>query len=278
VSVHRLARALVIVAGACRGTEPAPVSAPLVALAPPPVAKARVNDPAAFHRSLSDAPPKVKVGAQAWALLPQACGTVYELAIVRVDALGANTVAVIDRMQQRVDGVPAALVHPLGDTRNLRQGTLALFYTPTTPGFVGRVSHSQRGEELRVKYDWAGTTRETDVEHAEALRRGLVPLAWVRYPKAGATSLGVVVAENGEQVFVLEGSGAVATIAKSSLAPVELQARGVSLGGSVEVFHWDLGVRAGTVTREIEPGLRYEVVFPSGQPAATSFVAALWTP
>jgi hypothetical protein len=253
-------------------------SAALVPLAPPSVDGARVEESAAWQQKLPSEAPKVKVGAQAWALLPQAGGSLFELAIVRVDALGPGTVAVIDRMQQRIDGVPAALVHPTGETRNLRQGTLALFYTPTTPGFVGWVSHSQRGDELRVKYDWAGKTRETEVEHAEALRRGVAPLAWVRYPKGATTSLGLVVAADGERAFILEGSGEVTIVASTKVSPAELRARGLAIGERVDAYRWAFGVRSATVTREVESGLRYEVAFSSGQPSTTSFVAALVAP
>lgn len=282
LSFVRLAVALVLSASivACRSAEPpaATVSVPPPPLPPPTFSALSVGARAEWWRGFPEQTPRVAVAERAWAVLPQPGSALAEVAIVRVDAVGATTVAVIDRMQQRVDALPASAVHPIGKTQSLKEGTLALVYTPTTPGYVAVVSHAREGQELRVKYDWAGTTRETDVEHAEALRREVEPLAWVVYPKAMGNGLGQVVAADRDRVWILDGSGTVTPVARASVVAAGLSGRALSVGERIGAHRFSFGVEAGTVARILEPGLRYEVAFSGNRPTASLFVTSLVPP
>ncbi|MBM4358864.1 MAG: hypothetical protein FJ096_12235 [Deltaproteobacteria bacterium] len=238
----------------------------------------RAAMPPRWVSSLPRVKPTVAVGSTAWATLLQPGGELASIALVRVDALGDDTVAVVDKTRQRRDGIPAALVHPVGETRNLREGSLALFYTWTTPAWLGRVSHSVAGDELRVAYDAAGVTRETPVDHAEPVRSGIRPLAEVAYRRAGVSSMGPVVALDDERVFVLAGSGHVEIVPRKEVVPLDLQAREFAIGQTVRAYRWATGFERGTVARVVEPGLRYEVAFGPQAPPASYFIAALVLP
>lgn len=229
----------------------------------------------AWYDGLLKVTPDVKPGAPAWATLPQAGGELAELAVVRVDAISDGFVSVIDKTGQRVDGVPGALVHATGDARGLRQGSAALFYTWTTPGWLGRVSRSVRGEELRVQYDWAGTTKETAVDHAEAPRRGIAPLAFVAYPKAGITAMGQILALDASRAWLLTASGHVEVQSRAALDHVDPLAKELAVGDAVRAYRWATGLVPGSVTRVLEPGVRYEVTFGPREPATGFFVTAL---
>jgi len=225
--------------------------------------------------TLPAAKPTVVAGAEAWVTLLQAGGELAEVAVVRVDSVGDGVLSVIDKTGQRTDGVPAALAHPIGDKRNLREGTLALFYTWTTPSWIGRVSHAVNHDELRVRYDWAGTTRETPVDHAEPLRGGITPLAFVAFRMGGSTSMGQIVALDAARAWVLTGSGHVELRPRGELEALELHGKDLSVGQAVRAYRWGTGFERGTVAKVLEPGIRYEIAFGPNQPAVAHFVGAL---
>lgn len=232
----------------------------------------------AWMASLPIEPPTVAVGAKAWATLLQAGGELAEVAIVRVEAMGPQVLSVIDKVGQRIDGVPAALVHPVGDTRNLRAGTLALFYTWTTPGWIGRISDSVNGEDLRVTYDWAGTTKETAVDHAEPLRHGIAALAYVVFPKGRVSSMGQIVALDATRAWVLTGSGHVEIHARANLDSLDIKGREFTVGQAVRAHRWATGFEVGTIARVLEPGLRYEVAFGRSRLPTSYFIGELVAP
>jgi hypothetical protein len=238
----------------------------------------RSSSSPAWLASLPRVKPSVAVGSNAWATLLQPGGELASIAVVRVEALGEDSLTVVDKAQQRIEGVPAALVHPLGDPHNLRHGALALFYTWTTPGWLGRVSHAVAGDELRVTYDAAGVTRETPVDHAEPLRTGMRPLAFVAYRQSGGLAVGPVVAMDDQRVFLLAGSGHVDVAARAEVEALDLKAREWAVGQPVRAYRWATGLERGTIARVLEPGVRYEVAFGTSVPPASYFIASLVAP
>lgn len=254
----------------------------------------RLETPAPLLEVFSVAPPKARlptwmtelpktratvvVGDMAWATLPQANGELAAVAVVRIAEVSEDTVSVVDKTSKRFDAVPAGLVHALGDKRGLKANSLALFYTWTTPGWLGRVRESERGEELRVEYDWLGTTRETPVDHAEAVRIGIRPLAFVAYPRPGGKSVGRIVAQDDERAWLLAESGHVDVVPRNELEALDLRARDFEVGRRVRAYRWGTGLEPGVISKVIEPGLRYEVSFGAMAPEASYFVATLVEP
>ena len=240
----------------------------------PPMASA-ASAPPAWLAELPKTPSSLTVGSSAWATTPQPGSELVMVAVYRVDAVGDGVVSLVDKMGQRVDSVPAALVHPIGETRHLPEGTLALFYTWTTPGWLGRVSRAQRGEELKVAFDWAGTTRQTSVDHAEPVRTGIQPLAYVAFPKSGGTSMGLIVALDATRAFVLTGSGHIEAHRRAVVGSIALEPRGFTVGRSVRAYRWATGFERGRITQVLEPGLRYEVELEGNRPRASYFLTTL---
>jgi hypothetical protein len=245
----------------------------------PPVASAatRGNVPE-WVRQLPAATVTAKPGSWVWATVPQPGNELATVAVYRLEAISGEVATLVDKSDQRADDVPTAVIHAVGDTRNLKENTLALFYTWTTPGWLGRVSHSVRGEELRVQYDWAGSTKETTVDHAEAVRKGIVPLAYVGYPKAGSTSMGLLVALDASRAWVLTGSGHVEVHQRAVLESLDLQPKSFAVNNAVRGYRWATGFEKGTIKNVLEPGLRYEVDLGPNRPTASYFITALVAP
>src|SRR5690606_39890463 len=130
-----------------------------------------------------------------------------EVGVFQVEALHEGRYSLIDRLGQRFDGVPPAVVHPVGEAKGLREGDVALIYTKTTPGVIGRVAELVPGAEIRVRYDFGGTTREALVDHAEPVRTGTGPLTFVSFPKSGGRSRGLVLAQSADRVWGRTASG-----------------------------------------------------------------------
>lgn len=240
----------------------------------PPV-KSAASAPPSWLAELPDAAITVELGATVWAAPPEVGSELVTVAVYRVDALGSGVVSLVDKMGRRIDSVPSALVHAVGSPKQLPEGSLTLFYTWTTPGWLGRVSRAERGEELKVQFDWAGTTRETAVDHAEPGRTGIQPLAYVGFPKAGGKSIGQVLALDATRAFVLTGSGHVEMHARATLDSISFEPRGFTVGRKVHAYRWATGYERGTVTAVIEPGLRFEIKLLGSSPNSEYFITNL---
>jgi len=178
---------------------------------------------------------------------------VYELRGVHDDVA-----TLVDTMGHRVSRVPGALVHATGALRRLRVGDAALFYTWTTPGWLGRVSRLSNNQPVQLKYDLAGRTKAVDVDHAEPLRRGVQPLAFVGFPKAGTVSMGLVLALTAERAWIRTASGHVEVYPRSAITRLDL-AVNLRAGSRVRAFAWATGLQSARVVQEVERGLRYRV-------------------
>jgi hypothetical protein len=259
---------------ACARQEPAPTHK-----GPPPpeplLAAMASRSPGTTPKWVTELPVssvEAPAGSSVWATVPQPGSEMAALGVYRVENNMGPAVVLVDKAGQRVDGVPAALVHPTGDTRNLKEGTLALFYSWTTPGWLGRISHARGGEELRVQFDAAGTTKETAVDHAEPARKGIAPLAFVAYPKAGVTSMGQLVALDTTRAWLLTGSGHIEIHPRAVVEALELQPTSFKAGQHVRAYRWATGFERGTIKQVLEEGLRYEVDLGPSRPAATFFL------
>lgn len=268
---------MVFFQGAC--ARPEPHSLNRAALPEPvlpafPSASLKSSAPA-WMATLPVVKPSVEVGRSAWATLVQAGGELAEVGLVRVEVVGASAVTVVDKTGQRLEDVPGALVHPLGDTRNLREGMLVLFYTWTTPGWIGRVARTENGADQQIQYDLAGVTTETPVDHAEPLRRGIGPLAFVAFTKSGLSSMGQVVALDERDAWLLTGSGHVEKHSRVSLDSLAQPAGELTVGQPVRAYRWATGFEQGAVVRVVEPGLRYEVAVAKNPRKLSYFIGDL---
>jgi hypothetical protein len=150
-------------------------------------------------------------------------------------------------------------VHRTGKTGKLQSGDVVLFHAPTAPAMLGRVADLAPGREIRVKYDWAGATREAAVDHAEAPVEGIKPLAYVGFPKAGTRSMGLVVALADEQAWIRTASGHVELHEKKALEPLAFPREALKEGERVRAWRWALGFQDGVVANVVEPELRYRI-------------------
>jgi hypothetical protein len=223
---------------------------------------------------LPKVPAPAKVGDQVWATVPPAHGAVTQTALYTLDGIYEGHATLIDTMGQRLERVPAALVHAIG-TGRMKVGELVLMYTWTTPAWIGSVSRIERGKEVLVKCDLAGVTEEVAVDHAERLRPGIQPLAFVAFPKAPGSTRGLVVALDATLAWLLTASGHVELVPRAALESLTPPPRKLAPGQKVLTYRWATGLLPGVVKRVLEPELRYEVALPGDSPAGSYFVGAL---
>lgn len=225
----------------------------------PSLARTSGSKPA-WVEALPAVDPVASKGDRVWAAVSVLPGAeMAEVGVFQVEAVYEGRYSLIGRLGQRRDGVKAAVVHPVGDPKGLRENDVALIYTKTTPGFLGRVAELVAGAEIRVRYDFGGTTRLAAVDHAERPREGVVPLAFVSFPKSGGRSRGLVLAMVEDRAFIRTASGHVEIHPTASIEALPPLADRWKVGAKVRAFRWATGLRAGVVTEEIEPGLRYRV-------------------
>ncbi len=205
------------------------------------------------------AAPTLAKGDRVWASTPIGTSEMVDVAIFTVDGIYDGLVSLRSRTSQRVDGVHPALVHPARALPRLTDGSLVLFYTPSTPAFIGRVAQVVGGESIKIHYDQGGTTKTTEADHVEAPVTGLAPLAYVGFPKAGSTSRGLALALTGEHVWVRTSSGHVEVHDRGRVTALPLPPDKLAVGAPVRAYRWATGYERGTVTEVLEDGLRFKV-------------------
>jgi hypothetical protein len=272
-------RAAVAGLGVCLGgcPEQGPEREPLEASIPEPIlptASARAESAPEWLTRLPEREATLPTGSRVWATVPRG-GMLPDVGVYTVDGALAGVYALVDKLGQRAEGVPAALVHPIGRSPKLKDGDLVLFHTFETPAMLGRVSKLVPGGDIRVSYDWGGVTKEASVDHAEAPRVGLGPMAVVAFPKAGMRSRGLSLAADGTQAWVRAASGHVEVHPLAQLSPLTLPPLDPKVGDEVEAFRWASGFRTGRVVEALEPGLRYRVQHEADRPPQDYFFSFL---
>ena len=255
-----LAAVLLLTGCPIEDTAPAPPHASIPEPILPTAAatsSAAADSAPAWASALPDVAPSARKGQRVWATIPR--GDLPRVGVFTVEGIYDGLYSLTDAMGQRVDRVPASLVHRAARTRKLQEGEVVFFYTKATPGLIGRVSEIIPGGEINVRYDAAGTTRQTAVDHAETPLRGLVALAFVSFPKAGRQSRGLLVALSAEQAWVRTSSGHVEMHPRAKIKALPTPLPAPKVGSRVRAYAWATGIQTGVVTAVIEPSLRYRI-------------------
>lgn len=272
---------LVLALGACDLGESAPTGPTPSSTVPEPVLPTAAsvdlgNTPKAWMVDLPPTPPTATAGERVWATVPGAT-RIPAVGIYTVEGVYDGLYSLTDRKGQRVDGVPPAVVHRASRDK-IDSGDVVLFYSPTTPAFLGKVAELVPGGEIEVHYDWAGKTRKTAADHAQRPFTGIHPFAYVGFPKAGQTSRGLVVALSDRRAWVRTASGHVESHPRAAIRSLPLPATDLTVGTRVRAFRWATGIQLGTVAEILEPGLRYRVNLDGDKPDEEYFFAALFQP
>jgi hypothetical protein len=248
-------------------------SAPAPIVPGPPPAKS--DTPPAWVGQLPEAEARVRAGERVWASQPVPGSEMVDVAIYTVEGVHDGTVSLTDRSGQRVDGIHPALVHPAPSPAKLADGDVVLFYTPTAPAVFGRIVKLVGGEAIKVRYDRAGQSAETEAEHVTHPATGIAPMAYVGFPKAGTLSRGLVIAATDALVFVRTASGHVEVHRRSVVESLPLPPPDVMVGAPVRAYQWATGFESGVVASVLEPGLRYLVRFEDERERSYFFSAVL---
>ncbi len=224
---------------------------------------------------LPDVTISAKPGEKVWAIAPRSDTEMAEIGLYELEGVFDGLASLIDTMGQKVDRVPGAVVHHVGSSKRLRKGDLALIFTWTTPGWLALVHRAKGGEEIKVHFDLAGATKEISVDHAEPIVRKLLPLAYVGFPKSGATSMGLLVAIDKQRGWVLTASSHIEIHPLSRLSVLPIQKRSYKVGTKVLAFRWATGFQPGTIRSVDALGLRYTVHLDGNQPEAPFFLTRL---
>jgi len=232
---------------------------PTEPILPSPTASAEAAALPAWAQRLPKVEPQVKLGDRVWATVPQPGTAMATAAIFTVEGIHDGLLSLTDTMGQGVSGVSPAVVHRAGKRGKLAEGDVVLCYAFTLPGILARVAELEGGKEIQVRYDWAGQTKEAAIFHAEPPREGIKPLAFVGFPKAGATSRGLLVALTESHGWIRTSSGHIEVHERDTISALPLPANKPEVGTPVRAYAWTTGYRRGVVAAELEPGLRYRV-------------------
>jgi len=198
-----------------------------------------------------------------------------EVGIFTVHSSQGTTAMLVDAMDQKLAGVPGAVIHPAKSASPLRVGQIALCFSWATPAVLGRVARVDAAGGVVVQHDWAGATAQARVDHAEPMARGLAPLAFVEFPRSGGSSRGIVIALSDRRGWLRTDSGHIEIRDRSVLRPLELDGRPLAVGDAVRAYSWVGGFRRGVVRRVLEPGLRYAVQTAEDRPEQIHFFDSL---
>lgn len=267
-----------LVLPACDRSDPRSTQAPASGRIPEPVLptvnpKAATTPPDAWMADLPDTPPVAAAGERVWAIIPGKTA-VPRVGIFTVEGVYDGLYSLTDRKGQRVDGIPAAVVHRASGDK-VESGDLVFFHAATAPGLLGRVAQLVPGGDIEVRYDWAGETRTTAADHAEAPRTGIRPLAFVSFPKGGRNSRGLIIALDARRAFIRSGSGHVENLPRAAVKSLPLPPDAHRVGERVRAFRWATGIQHGTVAEVLEPGLRYRVALDGDKPQQDYFFTTL---
>ncbi len=277
-----------LIGSAC--AEGAPIQANLssdgttLASAQPPVIPPLFDAPSAlparttapkWSRSLPITAVNAKAGDKVWATIPESHSELAEPSMYTLESVADNTAVLISRKRRRIEGVPGSVIHRVSPPIGLRVGSVALVSTFTTPAILARVVQLEPGKPIRARYDWAGETREIDVDHAELPRQGVSVMAYVAYPKIGEYSRGLLVAADTNHAWIWTSSGHVERHPLKKVQPLVLGAGIYKVGDRVRAYRWSQGMRNGAIAEVLEPDLRYRVHFRGNRPSETFFFSAL---
>ena len=213
-------------------------------------------------------------GDRVWAATPIGETEMVDVAIYTVSGIYDGLYALSGRTGQRIDSLHPALVHPATSITRLVSNSIVLFYTPSTPAFLGRVSEVVGGEAIQIRYDQGGVTATTEADHVELPVTGIKPMAYVGFPKASATSRGLVIALTSKQAWVRTASGHVEVHDRARVKALPLPPNQLVVGDEVLAFRWATGYQPGAITEIKEDGLRY-VVTRDEKRKATYFFSSL---
>ena len=247
----------------------------LEVLFPTSTAKNEANKAQHWSELLPAATISLPAGSKVWATVPKLDSPLTEPSLYTIEQSQGKTAVLISRKRRRIEHVPAAVIHPVRPPIGLQVGGSALISTFTTPAILGRVVQYQANKPIRAQYDWAGETREIDVDHAETPRRGLVPMAFVAYPKVGRQSMGMLVALDNSHGWVWTSAGSIERHVRQRLRPLFFGSGIFKVNDKVEAYRWSQGFQRGFVAEVMEPKLRYRVHFRGGRAPETFFFDAL---
>jgi len=234
--------------------------------------------PPAWAALLPQQPVPAKVGDSVWATPPEPGSDIPTTGVYMVDEITDHTASLIDKIGFKLRRVPGALIHPVTRATQVREGDRLLCYSWTTPGVLARASELRRGRIVRVQFDWAGQTREMVMDQCQPLGAVVAPLNVVSFPKAGARSLGLVVASDQQRAWIRTDSGHIEVHSRDSLKVPSFLARAPQVGDVVRAYDWATGIRTGTISKELEPGLRYTVKLAGDVPEPPYFITQLLSP
>jgi len=209
-------------------------------------------------RALPEIDVPVKEGEQAWASAPVAGSEMAVVGVYTVERVHDKRAVLLDKAGQKARAVPGALIHPLGVRGKLKAEDTALGYSWTSAVVLGRVTKI-RGDDVQLAYDWAGSTKTATMDHAEPPVRGIAPMAFVGYPKFERQSKGLLIAVSKDKGWVQTSSGHVEIHDRGELKSLDISAKALDVGDRVDGYSWTSGYEPGTVSRVLEPGLRYAV-------------------
>ncbi|MBI3071049.1 MAG: hypothetical protein HYY84_02875 [Deltaproteobacteria bacterium] len=225
---------------------------------PPPVKKD--EPPKAAPKWAAALPAKAvaaKVGDMVWATIPQDGSEMARFGLYKVDAVAGNTATLKDGIGSLYKDVPGAAIHAAGDGSKLKVGDAANGYAWAASKVVGLVTKVEAGK-VTLKYNWGSKPSEKLMDHAEPLRAGVTPIAWVIYESSFGPYKGLLVALEGDKGWIHTDSGHVEMHDKTKLKGVELKP-GYKEGATVQAYGWGQGFKAGTIAHVAEPNLWYKV-------------------
>lgn len=196
-----------------------------------------------------------KVGDQVWAAIPR-MGDVGSLTgVFRVESIKGKSAVLADSLGNRFEDVPGALIHHLPE-RELKTGDLVLVDVAAQGPVWGRLTDPDS-----VSYDWNGVTVSGVAAQAvpfssDGESRSLQRLI---YQHNERQHLGLGIAEDSENVWVLEADGRVRVLAKSEVSAVSGSDTDWQPGKKVLADSWASGLTTGEIVAVVEPGLRFQV-------------------
>lgn len=239
-----------------------PAAAPTPAAAPAP-APAPTTSLAGWVQALPAKAPAAKAGDVVWATIPKPGDEYAEwFGALKVEAVTGNTLTLLGEWSKKYTDVPAAVVYPLAAAPGLKPGdiaTTAMHGRPT----IGLVTKVEAGK-IHLRYAWAGTPTQDAFEHAFPLVPGIAPLAWVHYQGVGAVTSrykGMVVALEGDKVWILSGTGQVEVVPTGNAKPLALKK---DYRAGQKIFAYIPGYSEVTVQKVLAPGFQYRVLWKVG--------------
>jgi hypothetical protein len=167
------------------------------------------------------------------------------------------------------------------DGRKYTSNSGALIFGPHTPGavragdvalgydsllektYLGRVTKVD-GDRVSLRYLVGPSPMEKQLDQVIAPAKGVAPLGLVAYPDRVVKSeydLGLVVAVEGEKVWLVNAANSIEVVEKASVKPVVVKTS-YKAGDRVMAFEWGSRYQPGSVEKVLEPDFLYSVAVP----------------